>query len=268
VQTLPILTEDRLKEIVTGPLRVERGDVVVIHASMGNLHLGFPYHRIVSLIREIVGEEGTLLFPTYPKLTSYRFLLSGEIFDIRNSPSYTGILSEFARRHDDSIRSLHPTKSVCTIGADADEITNTHHQSIYPCDTFSPFHKILNYSAKVIGLGITAQHGLSPAHTVEDAMVEDFPVGLYHERLFHAKCIDQNGEFVVVKTYGHNIDNMRFRVPPFMKEHVPENIGEGLRIDGTEFYWADIRRLFDLMLRLARKGITIYPESCYKKGWK
>jgi len=268
VGSLPVLTQKGLKEIFAGPLQLRAGDVVVIHSSLGNLNLGFPYDRILSLIREIVGDEGTLLFPTYPMLTSYKFLLSGEVFDIRKSPSYTGILSEFARQHKAAIRSLHPTKSVCAIGPQARELTETHQHSLHPCDTFSPFYKIMKYNARVIGLGVSTQQGLSPVHTVEDALIDDFPVDLYHKRLFAAKCINYDGKIEIVHTYGHKIENMKFQVPRFMAGHVPADIGSDMTIHGMKFFRADVKKIFDLMVDLARKGITVYPKSCYKREWR
>jgi len=264
VRSLPVLREKGFKEILSGPLQLREGDVVVIHSSIGNLNLGFPYDRILSLIHEIVGGEGTLLFPTYPRLTSYKFLLSGEVFDIRKSPSYTGILSEFARQHKDAIRSLHPTKSVCAIGPRARELTETHQHSLHPCDTFSPFYKIMKYNARVIGLGVSTQQGLSPVHTVEDALIDEFPVDLYHKRLFAAKCINYDGQTEIVHTYGHNIENMKLQVPRFMAGHVPADIGRDITIQGMKFFRADAKKLFDLMVDLARKGITVYP----KRKWR
>jgi Aminoglycoside 3-N-acetyltransferase len=116
---LPVLTESSLTDILAGELRLAAGDTVFVHSSMDQLNLGFPFYRVLSLIREVIGGEGTILFPTYPQLSSYEFLARGEIFDVRKTPSYTGILTEFARRQRGALRSLHPTKSVCALGSNS-----------------------------------------------------------------------------------------------------------------------------------------------------
>ena len=122
-QSLPILTETRLKAILSDSLGVSPGDVIFIHSSIDDLNLGFPFYRTLPLLQELVGAKGTLVFPTYPKLPSLKFLSAEELFDINKTPSNTGILTELARREKKAERSLHPTKSVCAIGDQARELT-------------------------------------------------------------------------------------------------------------------------------------------------
>jgi len=99
VASFPALTENTFRTILTDDLGLEDGDTVFIHGSVDQLNLSFPVRRILPMIQEITGERGTLLFPTYPRLASYEFLSRGEIFDIRKTPSFTGLLSEIARRN-------------------------------------------------------------------------------------------------------------------------------------------------------------------------
>src|SRR6185503_6809013 len=107
------------------------GDNVMIHSSMDQLHLSFSFGRILSILRAIIRKEGTMLFPTFPRLPSYEFLRTGEIFDIRKTASHMCILTEYARRQREAVRSLHPTKSVCAIGPLANDLTSTHSKSPY-----------------------------------------------------------------------------------------------------------------------------------------
>src|SRR5262245_5706368 len=92
------LTETQLLQILVNELGVGEGDTVFVHSSIDRLNLGFPFYRVLPLLEELIGARGTLLFPTYPRLSSYEFLRRGEVFNIRKSPSYTGILTEVARR--------------------------------------------------------------------------------------------------------------------------------------------------------------------------
>src|SRR5262249_34619019 len=122
-QRLPALSEDRLKRIIVEDLGLKGGDVVFVHSSTNELSAAFPVFRVLQILQEVVGREGTLLFPTYPRATSYVYLMNGEIFDVRKTASYTGLLTEFARRQRGARRSLHPTKSVCAIGPRAEPLT-------------------------------------------------------------------------------------------------------------------------------------------------
>lgn len=264
VHALPVLTESDFSDILVNDLGLGTGDVVFVHSSADRLSLAFPFYRILTLVRQVVGEQGTMLFPTYPSLSSYDYLRSGEVFDVRRTPSYTGILTEFARRQRNAIRSLHPTLSVCAIGPHASELTSTHQDSPFPYDSCSPYYKIINYDGKIIGLGVSTRN-LSFVHCVDDALKDEFPVDPYRKKLFEARCVNYNGEVEIVRTYDHNRTRMVFSVPWFICKYVPDDICKDMTIHGMDFFRADARRLFDHMVSLARKNITIYPRVFHKR---
>ena len=266
VASFPALTENTFKTILTDDLGLEDGDTVFIHGSVDQLNLSFPVRRILPMIQEITGERGTLLFPTYPRLASYEFLSRGEIFDIRKTPSFTGLLSEIARREPRALRSLHPIKSVCAIGQHARELLSTHPHSVYPFDTCSPYYKVMAYGGKAVGIGVSSNF-LSFLHTVEDALQREFPVQVYAERLFSARCINYGGTEEIVSTYAHDLRKMNVHdTPRFMKRHIASDICQDLTICGMKFFRADTRRLFHAMMALAKEGITVYPRSSYSRS--
>ena len=256
------LSEIQLSQILVDELGVSKGDTVFVHSSIDQLNLGFPFYRVLPLLQDLVGNRGTLLFPTYPQLSSYEFLRRGEVFDVRKSPSYTGILSEVARRQANAARSLHPTKSVCALGSVAEELTRDHYQSPYPYDACSPYYKITEVDGKMIGVGVSTAN-LSFVHCVDDAFKQDFPVQPYHPQLFAAACINAAGKKVIVETYAHDMRKMNHNIPRFMKTHVSSEACVDLNLGGMKFFRADARRLFDEMSRLAEIGKTIYPRSAY-----
>jgi len=258
------ITEIMFREILIDHLNVRAGDVVFVHSSVDRLKLDFRLSRVIPLLLEIIGDSGTLLFPTYPKLTSHDYLRSGEVFDVRKTPSYMGMLSEAARRDRRSVRSLHPTKSVCAIGPLARELTATHHASPYPYDSSSPYYKLIDHGGKVVGLGVSTE-SLSFVHCVDDALKKEFPVDPYVPELFRARCIDDDGEEVAVRTCVHDMTKMKHDVPKFVRKYISETACKDLVIYGTPFFRADARELFDELVAFARRGVTIYPRSVYKR---
>ncbi|HEY0322620.1 MAG TPA: AAC(3) family N-acetyltransferase [Pyrinomonadaceae bacterium] len=269
VERLPQLSERDFTEILTEQLSLTAGDVVYAHSSVDRLNLGFPFYRILSLIHEVTGEKGTVLFPTYPNLrmSSYEYLLKGEVFDVRRTPSYTGLLNEFARRQRGALRSLHPTKSVCAIGTLARELTATHQQSPYPYDTCSPYFKLTEHRAKIVGLGVSTRN-LSFVYCADDALKDSFPVRVYHDRTFEAECINYEGRTETVRTYAHNMRTVVHDVPGYMKKYISAEACLDLNLKGMNFFKADAARLYDEMLKLAREGITVYSKSVYSKDWR
>lgn len=267
IAKLPLLDELSFEKILINDVGLEKGDTVFIHSSIDKLNLAFPFYNILSILRSVLGEEGTFLFPTYPKLTSYKFLVSGEIFNVKKTASYTGILNEFARRQKDAIRSLHPTKSVTAIGKNAKELTATHQNSPYPYDICSPYYLINNFNAKIIGLGINTSH-LSFVHTIDDYLKEDFPVFPYHNQLFEAKVKDYSGNIIDVPTYAHDMKKMGFDLPKFVEDNFDKSIAKNINIDGMKFARCYSKPLFDKMVDMALSGKTIYPKKHYKSDWK
>lgn len=266
IARLPVLDESRFKAILAGELGLEEGDTVYVHSSVDQLNLDFPFYRVLPLIQAVIGTRGTVLFPTYPnrgRMSSYEYLARGSVFDVRRTPSYTGLLTEFARRQRGAVRSLHPTKSVCAIGPAAEELTREHHVSPYPYDARSPYRKLIEYNAKIVGLGVWTTY-LSFVYTLDDALKENPPVRTYAPELFAARCIDRDGREVFVETYAHDMRRVVHDIPRYVKRHIPAEVCRDLTVEGMKFFRAEAAPLFDVMLRLAtREGITCYPRRFY-----
>ena len=97
---------------------LQRGDVIIVHNSL--LSFGIPSDigltelssKIYSCFRNIIGDEGTLVVPTF----NFDFC-KGITFDRQNTPSkLMGVFSEYIRTLPDSMRSPHPMQSVSAIG--------------------------------------------------------------------------------------------------------------------------------------------------------
>jgi Aminoglycoside 3-N-acetyltransferase len=263
VASLPPLTEADFTEILANDLNLKEGDLVYVHSGMDGLNLAFPFYRILFLIREVIGSSGTVLFPTYPnhRISSYEYLRQGKVFDVRRTPSYTGILTEFARRQNGAVRSLHPTKSVCAIGPAATEITATHHLSPYPYDTGSPYYKLIAGGGKIVGLGATTNY-ISFGYCVDDAWKERFPVRVYHDQIFEAPCINYQGERVLVRTYVHDMSRVVHPdMPVWFQKYVSDEACRDLMVRGMRFFRADAPKLFAEMMSLADRDIIAYPRS-------
>lgn len=257
VASLPRISEQQFRNIVCDKLLIGKGDIVFVHSSIDQLNLDFPFYNALNILLDIVGEDGTLLFPTFPKLTSYKFLKQGEIFKQKRTPSYMGILSEFARRHSKAKRSLHPTKSVVAIGNDATELTTGHELSPRPYDKNSPFYKAYIHNGKAIGIGVKTTY-FSAVHVIDDIVPDKIPINPYHDKLLTGHCIDQNKNEIDIETYAHDMNKMMFDLPKFFKKNIKAELCEDLNIDGMNFFRADMKKCFDKMFELADEGITIY----------
>jgi len=192
------LSKDEFRYVVKELLAIGKGDSVLAHSSFGNLKPGFAPAEAVEILMEAVGFQGNLLMPYYPE-DSIRWLQEEKIFDVRSTPTRSGILSATFSKFPDVRKSLHPIKSLAVWGKDRDYLISTHHESVTPYDTKSPYYKLTKINgAKTIGIGTYKN---SFVHCAED-ITPDYPT-YYHTMFFKSVCIDCNGYYHHVGTYAH-----------------------------------------------------------------
>lgn len=127
---------------------IEKGDTIMVHASWRNFYnfLGLPEDVIV-IIREIIGDEGTILMPSYGSNRLY--------FDVDNTPSSAGVISEIFRKEENIYRSACTHFSVAAQGPLAEQLTKDHLKSEYGFDNYSPYYKFSQLdNSKVLFMGL------------------------------------------------------------------------------------------------------------------
>ena len=89
---------------------IELGDTVLVHSSIKRTliesrraGLSISPTEILDSFLDAIGPTGTLLLPLF----NFDFT-NGVDFDIRNSPSQMGALTEAGRLHKDAVRTGHP----------------------------------------------------------------------------------------------------------------------------------------------------------------
>jgi aminoglycoside 3-N-acetyltransferase len=256
----PPVTEDEFRAFAAERLGIRCGGVVFVHSSVDLLHFAFSPVRLLEILRELVGPEGTLAFPSFPAEGMHETLRSGRVFDVRRTPGGTGLLGELARRSKGARRSLHPIRSVAAIGPDAERLTAHHHESPFPFSATSPFALHAASRGLVVGLGVSTKN-LTLVHVLDDAHPESLPTSPYVPELFEAPCRDVDGRDVVVKTYAHDQRKMRFDVPRFARRHFDRSVVEDLRWRGMDFFRVEAGPFVDGLVRLAERGVTIYRDE-------
>jgi len=258
------LTEAQFKDILTKKLGLYKGAVVFIHSSINNLYLDFPISKILKILQEIVGEEGTLLFACYPSnQRAEDYLKTNPVFDVRRTATDMGLLPEYVRRLKKSYRSLHPTHSIVAIGKYADELTKNHHKTIYPHGENSPFYEMIKYKALIIGLGVKAEDSLTFVHTVEDVLKTDFPIKTKNDKIHECEVIDKRNNKLIVKTLTPHIRIGYRNINKYFSNHIPKNICTNVKTKGNVFFRVKSDKMFNLMNEHAKKNITIYTKKAY-----
>lgn len=252
------LNEQEFRDILEKKLGFEKGRVIFIHSSLDFLNIDFSAYILLNTLLDLVGPEGTLIFPSWHfNYRAEEYLKKDLVFDIKRSPTVMGLLPELARRHPTAIRSIHPTTSIVAIGKYAKEITDEHEKSIYPCGEMSPYYKMMQYDALIVGLGVKS-HFLSFVHCPEDILKNQFPIKTRTDEVFQGKVKLIDGSIKTVDTLAAHSNIQKRDIPAFIKKNIPGSIFSGFQISGNSFYKANSRLLFNKIIELAQEGKTIY----------
>lgn len=157
-------------------LGIQNGDIILVHSSLKSLgHVDGGPETVIRGMLKALGDDGTLLMPalSYGQIPHH-------IHDSRKTASNVGTIPEFFRKREGTLRSLHPTHSVCGIGKLASRLLESHHLDRTPCGSCSPFNKMIDMEAKILMLGC----GLRPNTTMH--ALEEYEVPPY---LFGGDCV-------------------------------------------------------------------------------
>jgi len=176
---------------------VQKGDILLIHSSIKRvfkryLKLGIKLspEDILNSFLEAVGETGTLLLPLF------NFDFTKDIdFDISDTPSHMGALTEAARKHPLTVRTGHPIYSFAVIGAQSSKFKDIDNFSGYGSD--SPFAILRNMGGKIAVLDLPDQNSMTFYHYVEEMQNVDYR---YH-KVFNGNYTDSSGN-TERKNYG------------------------------------------------------------------
>ena len=255
----PRLSKEEFIHILKNDLGIKEGDVLFVHSSMRKLFLDFSKNEIVPILKELVGKEGTLLFPCWQFNTRAEdYIRENEIvFSHRDSPSAMGKISDVLRSQPDAFRSFHPTNSVVAIGKRAKELTEGHETDIYPCGKASPLYKMMAYNAKVVGIGVTVDN-LTFVHVVEDTTEGVFPLKTREETVYDCTCINQAGEKISLQTLVATKAVSKRDVTAFFNREIPQEICKRITRKGMTFFSGETPQLYEQIKKSAEKGQTIY----------
>ena len=141
------------------------GGLLLVHSSLRSLGpMPGGAATVVQGLLEALGPDGTLLMPA---LSYGRVTPEQPLFDVRFTPSNVGALPEYFRTRPGTLRSIHPTHSVCGVGRLAAELLDRHIEDRTPCGPRSPFHLLPEYGGQILMLGCGLRPNTS-MHAIEE----------------------------------------------------------------------------------------------------
>ena len=168
-------------------LGLKKTDTIIIHSSMKSFgYVEGGTTTVIEGFREYLS-EGTLCFPA---LRQKDFGKAYKDWDINNTPSDVGFLSESFRKYPGVLRSDQETHSVTAIGKDAEFITSGHRggkpriclYGDYAFSYTSPWQRICDVGGKVLFIGVQMKYN-TMKHLVESTVVTDIIDSIKDEAL-------------------------------------------------------------------------------------
>jgi aminoglycoside 3-N-acetyltransferase len=173
---------------------VKQGSIVMVHpdAIVAAQFPAMPSARpdneqrldlLIEAIEAAIGGRGTLLIPAF----SYSFT-KGEPFDICNSPSAVGMVSERFRTRPGVRRTLDPIFSFAVRGRLAQELCTIPAKVCF--GTESVFAALHRWNAQIVDLGCSMSRGGTFVHYVETTHGVDYR----YKKVFTGTVISPDGQ--------------------------------------------------------------------------
>jgi aminoglycoside N3'-acetyltransferase len=185
-------------------LGLSPGSKIMVHSSLSGL--GFVLggaSTVIQALLDVIGSQGLLVMPCPPVTgATLKSLQSAKVFDPKTTPCTTGKICETFRHWPGVFRSLHPTHSVAAIGPEAKWLVKDHHLDSTPFGPNSPFARLLEIDASIVGIGLDVRW-ITLYHHFED-ICDYFPVRVYSEERFQIPVLLEDGTHVLVATPRHD----------------------------------------------------------------
>jgi aminoglycoside 3-N-acetyltransferase len=158
-----------LKEIekTINQLKVYKDDTIYVSGNLINIGLSSKVNFlelpkiIFNQLFKKIGPNGTIVVP------SHTFFLTKDrgVFDLKNTSSESGSLSNYIIKKKNTIRQIHPYSSCSAIGTKAKYICSNNTKHAYGPD--SPFERMIKLNTKFISIGLPINENCSQVHHAE-----------------------------------------------------------------------------------------------------
>lgn len=237
-------------------LGMKRGSVVCIHSSMMQFYnYKGTAQEIISEILKVIGPEGTLMMPAFPKMPGDGY--DKYVFDLKNAPTAAGYLAEQFRKYPGVKRSANVHHSVCAIGKYADYLIENHTDGANCWDETSPWYRLCVLGGIVFNLGLPASYMGTFHHCVEGVLYKEHPYWAQffdHDQIY--SFYDTNGN---IKSYvnreGTLVRKTRKRK---VYKHFTDRHRRTLYLSNLRVTAIYTKFALEKLIELGRKGISVY----------
>ena len=243
-------------ELVTGfqQLGLSDEDVLMVHSSYKSLGgVDGGAETVIDALREIVGTKGTVLFPTF----NFQSWTETHYYDIQETYSNMGVITELARLRPDAVRTPHPIYSFAVLGAQKKEFADCNDSEAYGKNSvFGLFHKL---NGMILSIGLHFNSTFSMHHYVEYHTGCDYR----RQKNFSGIYVDYEGP-PQLRTYSMFVratPRIQTDIVPGMTELVENRVIQEGKVGDTMIHFARAVDFFDNMSLIVKHS----PEKLHRR---
>jgi aminoglycoside 3-N-acetyltransferase len=269
----PVTVDQGQIEAALREAGLEEGSAAFFQSSMsafGSIE-GGP-QTVIDAIEAVVGPQGLVAMPAFPlDRPAVDYLREDPVFDLRNTPSRMGAISERFRSSEGVFRSLHPTHSVCGRGPGAEELVAGHERAETPFGVGTPFERLIERGALQVWFG-SGVGAITVYHAFECMREPPFPIEVFLLQPVPARCIDGGGNELVVQTLVHDprVTAHRIDSNPAIEAQVRERLIAGgmrsVRLGRGEILAQPLPEMLGTFEQMLGEGMTIYPPELLEEA--
>ncbi|MCJ7702688.1 MAG: AAC(3) family N-acetyltransferase [Anaerolineales bacterium] len=234
-------------------LGIRPGGVLMVHPALRPFgYVPGGADTVIRGLLKALGEGGTLLMPS---LTWENVTLNNPVFDLNKTPSCVGTIAEIFRLRSDTVRSMHPTHSVCATGSQSGSLLAHHGLDHTPCGPHSPYRKLPEVDGQILMLACGLVYNTS-MHGIEELVV---PPYLYGQPVLYT-LIDRDNHRQEKAYIPHNFIGWQQRYDRVADILSEPALCSGL-IAGTRSYLIEARSLWETVIPLLCQNPLYFIEK-------
>lgn len=251
-------------------LNIKHGDILIVHTSADKLSsIGLKPVEVIQMLRLIVGEEGTLVLPSFPLYDKKCYVeeKNAYIYKPRKTLCSTGIIPNIFIRMPGVVRSQFPWNSLAAQGPHADEMMKNNLCTDLAHGKGSAWDYCMQHNAKILLLGVSASHTTTMVHVAEDVLDDSWPISNWYEtKKFIINNMNDSKEIDirVRRQYWAKYNASWYRSFQLKKQGIlKEDSFKGFNIG----YIEDSKEMVEYIINrsLNHKPFFVVPKRYYKK---
>jgi aminoglycoside N3'-acetyltransferase len=238
------------------------GDGVFLHSSLSSFgEIEGGSQAVIDALDEVLGPDGLIAMPAFPLVGgTLEYLSTNPVFDVRNTPSRMGALTERFRTSAGVVRSLHPTHSVAARGPGAEELVAGHDEAETPFGAGTPFARMIERGMVQLWFGVGLRI-FTLYHAFECLRPGGFPIQVFAAERVEAKVVDEQGRERTVSTLVHDpvVGSQKDEKRAAIRDHLlATRVLRRTTLGRGEVMAAKMPELMEELETLLGRGVSIY----------